>query len=162
MQRTRLMCVISHVATWDVCLCDKWRFNHLQCSKWVSICRYTTLKLLLFLNFIPSRINISFFYFWRNILVSLLRGIPFIHSFTGAYSPGRTFGLPFRDFLITHIQTHGRTPLGEWSARRRGLYLHRKTQQTNIHAPSGIRTRDPSNKAAADLHLRWCGHYRYF
>jgi hypothetical protein len=25
----------------------------------------------------------------------------FIHSFTGAYSPGWTFGLPFRDFLIT-------------------------------------------------------------
>jgi hypothetical protein len=23
------------------------------------------------------------------------------HSFTGAYSPGRTFGLPFRGFLIT-------------------------------------------------------------
>jgi hypothetical protein len=25
-----------------------------------------------------------------------------------------------------------------------------ETQQTNIHAPSGIRTRDPSNQAAAD------------
>jgi hypothetical protein len=37
----------------------------------------------------------------------------FIHSFTGAYSPGWTFGLPFRGFLITHIQTHGRTPLDE-------------------------------------------------
>jgi hypothetical protein len=29
-----------------------------------------------------------------------------IHSFTGAYSPGRTFDLPFRGFLITHIQRH--------------------------------------------------------
>jgi hypothetical protein len=36
-----------------------------------------------------------------------------IHSFTGAYSPRWTFGLPFRGFLITHIQTHGRTPLDE-------------------------------------------------
>jgi hypothetical protein len=36
-----------------------------------------------------------------------------IHSFTGAYSPGWTFGLPLRGFLITHIQTHGRTPLDE-------------------------------------------------
>jgi hypothetical protein len=35
-------------------------------------------------------------------------------------------------FLITHIQTHGRTPLDEWSARRRGLYLHRTTQHINI------------------------------
>jgi hypothetical protein len=33
--------------------------------------------------------------------------------FTGAYSPGWTFGLPFQGFLITHIQTYGRTPLDE-------------------------------------------------
>jgi hypothetical protein len=33
--------------------------------------------------------------------------------FTGAYSPGRTVGLPFRGFLITHIQTRGGTPLDE-------------------------------------------------
>jgi hypothetical protein len=32
-----------------------------------------------------------------------------IHSLTGAYSPGRTFGLSCRGFLITH----GRTPLDE-------------------------------------------------
>jgi hypothetical protein len=54
-----------------------------------------------------------------------------IHSFTGAYSPERTFGLPFQGFLITHIPTHGRTPLDEWSARRRDLYLHRTTQHIN-------------------------------
>jgi hypothetical protein len=35
----------------------------------------------------------------------------FIHSFTGAYSPGWTFGLRFRGFLITHMQTHGSTNL---------------------------------------------------
>jgi hypothetical protein len=56
-----------------------------------------------------------------------------------------------------HKQIHGRTPLGEWSARRRGLYLHR-TQETNIHALSGIRTRDPSNKVAAELRLRPRSH----
>jgi hypothetical protein len=39
--------------------------------------------------------------------------IGLIHSFTGAYSPERTFGLPFRGFLITHIQTHGRTRLDQ-------------------------------------------------
>jgi hypothetical protein len=90
----------------------------------------------------------------------------FIHSFTRACSPGWSFGLPFRGFLITHIQTHCRTPLDEWSARRRGLYLHRTTQYintTNIHSPSGIRTRDPSNQAAADLRLRPRGHWnRHF
>jgi hypothetical protein len=89
-------------------------------------------------------------------------GIISIHSFTGAYSPRWTFGLPFRCFLITHIQTHGRTPLDEWSASRRDLYLHRTTQRintTNIHAPRGIRTRDPSNQAAAHLRLRPRGHW---
>jgi hypothetical protein len=35
-----------------------------------------------------------------------------IHSFTGAYSPGRIFGLPFRDFLIIHIQTRSRVNSG--------------------------------------------------
>jgi hypothetical protein len=33
------------------------------------------------------------------------------------------------------------------------------TQETNIHAQSGIRTRDPSNQAAADLCLRMRGHW---
>jgi hypothetical protein len=67
---------------------------------------------------------------------------------------------PFSRFLDhTHIQTHGRTPLDEWSARRRDLYLHRTTQQTDIHASSGIRNRDPSNQAAADLRLRRHGHW---
>jgi hypothetical protein len=57
----------------------------------------------------------------------------FMHSFTGSYSPGWTFALPFRGFLITHIQTHGRTTLDEWSARRRGLYLHRTTFHSFIY-----------------------------
>jgi hypothetical protein len=34
-------------------------------------------------------------------------------------------------FSITHNYTHARTPLDEWSARRRGLYLHRTTQHIN-------------------------------
>jgi hypothetical protein len=77
----------------------------------------------------------------------------------------QALGLPSRGFLITHIQTHSRTPLDEWSARRRDLYLHRtgqhniEIQETNIHAPSGIRTRDPSNQAAADVRLRPRGHW---
>jgi hypothetical protein len=66
---------------------------------------------------------------------------------------------PFGVSVITYTKTHDRTPLDEWSARRRGLYLHRRTQQTNIHAASGIRSRDPSNQPAADLRLRPRGHW---
>jgi hypothetical protein len=50
------------------------------------------------------------------------------------------------------IKTLGRTPLDDWSARRKGLYLHTTTQhrntKTNIHASSGIRPHDPSFQAA--------------
>jgi hypothetical protein len=49
--------------------------------------------------------------------------------------------------------------LDESSARRKGLYRHRTTQQTqerNIHDPSGIRTHYPSNQAANTYTLR--GH----
>ena len=48
--------------------------------------------------------------------------------------------------------TVGRTPLDEWSARRRDLYL--TTDNThNKHAPGGIRTHDLSRWAATVLRL---------
>jgi hypothetical protein len=61
------------------------------------------------------------------------------------------------------IKTLGRTPLDEWSARHKDLYLHRTTQhrntKTNIHVSSGIRTHEPSNQAAKTyaLHLAATG-----
>ena len=57
----------------------------------------------------------------------------------------------------TQLFTHpSRTPLKEWSALRRGLYLHngQQTQKTNIHALSGIRTRDLNIRAPVDPLLR--------
>jgi hypothetical protein len=64
----------------------------------------------------------------------------------------------FRD----HTQgrtTVGRTPLDEWSARRRDLYLTTHTKQrTTIHAPAGIRTRNTSKRSAVDARLRPLGH----
>jgi hypothetical protein len=62
-----------------------------------------------------------------------------------------------------HTQAHttvGRTPLDEGSARRRDLYLTTQTlYETNIHAPGGIRTHDPSKRSAADLRLSPRGHW---
>jgi hypothetical protein len=68
--------------------------------------------------------------------------------------------LRFRDHTQGHT-TVGRTPLDEWSARRRDLYLTntQHSQQTNIHVPGGIRTRNPSKRAAADPRLRPLGHW---
>jgi len=56
---------------------------------------------------------------------------------------------------VKHITFH-RTPLDEGSAHRRDLYLtthNIQKRQTNIHAPGGIRTHNPSKRAAADSHL---------
>jgi len=60
-----------------------------------------------------------------------------------------------RSQTIRHKHTLGRTPLNEWSARRRGCYLHHThyTQQTNIQALNGVQTRRPSNQEAAGLLL---------
>ena len=37
-------------------------------------------------------------------------------------------------------------------------YIKKNSQQTNIHAPGGIRTHDFSRRVAADLRLRPRGH----
>ena len=56
----------------------------------------------------------------------------------------------------------GRIPLGEWSARRRDLYLtthNTHNRQTDKHScPGGIRTHNLSRRAAEDLRLRPRGH----
>jgi hypothetical protein len=63
--------------------------------------------------------------------------------------------------FLDHTQrrdTVGRTRLGlEISSTQRPLPDN--TQQTNIHAPDGIRTHDRSRRAAVDLRLRPRGHW---
>ena len=63
-------------------------------------------------------------------------------------------------YTHTHTHTPNTTPLYECSDRFRGRYLHntQPTQQKNIHALSGIWTRDPSNKAAEHLLFRPHSH----
>ena len=54
--------------------------------------------------------------------------------------------------FLDHTQqsiTVGRTPLDEWSTRRRDLYLLTNTQQTNIHARGGV---EPPISAGERLH----------
>jgi len=57
-------------------------------------------------------------------------------------------------FTITlrHVPL-GRTPLNEWSVRRRDLYLTAHNTH-NINTTSGIRTHNPRKRAAADPRLR--------
>jgi hypothetical protein len=60
----------------------------------------------------------------------------------------------------THTHTLGRTPLDEGSAGCRDLYLTTPNTHKNqdVHAPGGIRTRNPRYREAADLSLRPRGH----
>ena len=54
----------------------------------------------------------------------------------------------------------GRTPLDEWYAPRRDLYLTTHTLlKTYTHVPGGNRTRKPSKRAAADSRFRPRGHW---
>jgi hypothetical protein len=56
--------------------------------------------------------------------------------------------------------TLGRTPLHEWSAPRKNLYLTNATlTETDIHAPGGILTRNPSKWKTAVPRFSRRGHW---
>jgi len=61
----------------------------------------------------------------------------------------------------TRRTTVGRTPLDEWSARRRDLYLttHNTHNRQTSMPPGEVRTHDLSRRAASDLRLRPRGHW---
>ena len=72
-------------------------------------------------------------------------------------------GLLIHEVSIYHTQrstTVGRTPLDEWSARRRDLYLttHNTHSRQISMPPDRIRTQNLSKRATADLCLRPSGH----
>jgi hypothetical protein len=58
----------------------------------------------------------------------------------------------YRGFIITIRHNKlGWTPLDEWSACRRDVYLTtHHSEEGDVHAPGGIRTRNPSKWTAAD------------
>jgi hypothetical protein len=83
--------------------------------------------------------------------------------FFGCNSPQWARASSFIRFLY-HTQwctTVGGTPLDEWSARRRDLYLttHNKHNRQDIHVPGGIRTHNLSIRAVADLCIRLRSHW---
>ena len=66
--------------------------------------------------------------------------------------------LRFHDHTQLHA-TIGRTPLDKWSARRTDLLPVQHSQQTDIHAPGGIRPRNPSKRVATEPRLRPRGQW---
>jgi hypothetical protein len=70
-----------------------------------------------------------------------------------ATSPSEPRLAHYRGFMIIlRHTTFARTPLDEWSTSHRYLYLttHNTQPQIYIHDTGGIRTRNPSKRAAAD------------
>ena len=82
----------------------------------------------------------------------------------GAVAPPQWALAPSFTRFLDHTQPHttvGRTPLDEWSVRRRDLYLttHNTHNRQTSMSPGGIRTHDLSRRAAVDLRLRPRGHW---
>jgi hypothetical protein len=84
--------------------------------------------------------------------------------FRGALAPSGPEPRHYRGFTITLWHTTlGRTPLDEWPARRRDLYLTthnpQPPKQTDMLTAGGSRTRSPSKRAAAHPRLRSRGRW---
>ena len=79
----------------------------------------------------------------------------------GATAPQWGSASSFTSFLdhTRRRTTVGRTPLDEWSARRRDLYLTTHNIHNKLPCPDGNRTHNLSRRAAADLRLRPRGHF---
>ena len=100
-----------------------------------------SLRLCMLLKDPPIHLPISFFLPWCN-------------------NPSVLRHPHYRGFITLRHTTLGKTPLDEWSARRRGLYLTtHNTHETEIHVLGGIRTHNPSKPVAPDPHLRPRGHW---
>ena len=92
-----------------------------------------------------------------------LRNNYYIFCFLWRCGPTWAMASSFTRFL-DHTQrriTVSRTPLDEWSARRRDLYLtsHNTHNSKTPMPPSGIRTHNLSRREAADLRLIPRGHW---
>jgi hypothetical protein len=83
--------------------------------------------------------------------MEIIRTLIFLNGSTAPWGPRPTH------FLRLHHHTFRHTTLSvaEGPARRRDLY----SQETDIHAPGGIRTHNPSKRAAEDPRRRQRGHW---
>jgi hypothetical protein len=99
---------------------------------------------------------ICFFLSTSNMKSSDLILLVFFSGATAQRGPGPPHSRGFRDHTQLHT-TVGRTPLEEGSACRRDNTRH--SQVTDIHAPRGIQTRNPSKLAVVDLRLRPLVHW---
>jgi hypothetical protein len=84
----------------------------------------------------------------------------FFSGSTAPWGPRPPHFSRLHDHTFYRHTTLGRTPLDEGPARHRDLYLttHNTHKRPNIHALGGIRTHNPSKRAAVHPRLRPRGH----
>ena len=92
---------------------------------------------------------------------SAINGLDIFVCFWRSSPPGAT-AFTFTRFLdhTQRLTAVDRTPLDEWSAHRRDLYLtaHNTHNRQASMPPGGIRPHNLSRRAAAEPRLRLCGH----
>jgi len=98
------------------------------------------------------------FYSYRFCRIKIIKILP-IQVLNIIWNLSLFISFLFRLHLFTHTHTHtplDRTPLDEWSARSRHLYLptHNTYNRQISMPPDGIRTRSPSKREAPDPLLR--------
>jgi hypothetical protein len=127
----------------------------------------------LYLYQYPISISIPHIYIYINTpyLYSLIcyrpRSVYTLIYFPVTYHPLLSQALLIIEVSRTHSDTHTHThtlsgtSMDERSNRRRHLYLRNTkcSQETDIHAPGGIRTRNPTKQVAADPLHRPHGHW---
>ena len=99
------------------------------------------------------------FWFAQLFLSIVSSPAPSVFNFSLPYFPDRSSHHPpiliLASLSVSNKHTYGRIPLDEGSARRRDRYLQNtRNTYANKRAAGGIRTRDPGNRAAADLRIR--------
>jgi hypothetical protein len=88
---------------------------------------------------------------------------PLLHFFSMAWQPYPGQGLLIIEVQQSHSVRHttlSGTPLEVIESLLKPLPAYTQhSQETDIHAPGGIQTRNPSKWAATDPRLRQCGHW---
>jgi hypothetical protein len=82
---------------------------------------------------------------WQNTIIKYSKSDTYIFFFLRRCCPKRAMASVFR--FLDHTQrgtTVGRTPLDEWSARRRSLYLHNQRKRRTSISSVGIEPAIPA------------------
>jgi hypothetical protein len=91
-----------------------------------------------------------------------IRGLGVLTAFPPPHPQGSTASRGPRPPHFSRFRDHklGRTPLDEWPARRRDLYLttHNTHNRQTSMPPGGIRTHNPSKRTAVDPRLKLRDH----